>query len=92
MIYGVRPWAVVVGLLLIVAAGLGAFLAFRPAGPPEPCHDTAEVSQVVDTHCPPGATLEIYPAGEVLGSARYLVKCVCPKARRVAVDAGENVP
>ena len=81
MIYGVRRWAVVVGLLTIAAAGVGSFLALRTPGPPEPCRDSMDVGFNPDLECTPGARVEIYPAGHAGGHPLILVKCVCPRAK-----------
>lgn len=83
MIYGVKNWAVAAGLLTVLAAGIGSYLALRPPGPPKPCRESAEIvaGSAFDVECAPGARIEIYPSGKVMGSPRSLVKCVCPRGK-----------
>ena len=67
-------WAIVAASML--ATFMGLLLARRPVGPPEPCRDSADVTGM-EAHCPPGATMEVYPAGGQF----VLVKCICPKGK-----------
>lgn len=83
MIYGVRPWALLVGAAAVAAAGLGTYCARRTPAPPKRCTDSVEIvswQQVSpEVECSPGARVEIYPAGQSPGGTPLqLVKCVCP--------------
>lgn len=87
-IIGVRAWALASGLSLAPGLAVGLVVhgcLTRPAAPPDPCVDTADIRSAADSEwaCKHGARLEVYPMGGYLA----LFKCVCAAAP-AATDAG----
>jgi hypothetical protein len=79
-IIGVRPWAVVLGILMVVGVWTAAF--FRGPSPPLPPKACADKVLYLhpggDATCDPGQLMEVWPAG----TGHALVKCICQRGSK----------
>ena len=75
-IFGVRPWAVIVGVLTVLSAGIGAGLVLRSPPPPEPCRDAVAILCAGQATCDFGEQrMEIKP----IAATCIMATCTCPR-------------
>ena len=76
-IFGVRPWAQVIGVVAIIAAFVGGWLAVRPPSPPEPCRDAVSLMCAGTTTCDfPDQRMKVTSA---VAETCFLIECICPR-------------